>query len=108
MTLLSSDWQRACLASLVLLVLALLLVFKLHHGFEEGIGWYLVLLPGGILASLVTDSLLKGFPYGESVVFDVLLIGFNFSWYFVISYAVLKAFRSALKIKNRFFGPGDP
>jgi len=82
MKLLTLDWQRASLASLVLLALALLLVFKVPHGFEEGIGWYLCLLPGGFPASALSETLLKGFPKSESIVSYVLLICFNFGLVF--------------------------
>ncbi len=48
-----SDWNRACISAAVLLALAGLAVFKIPHGFEEGVGWYVCLLPGAIFAAAI-------------------------------------------------------
>ncbi len=88
-----SDWNRACISAAVLLALAGLAVFKIPHGFEEGVGWYLCLLPGAIFAAAISDLIQKVIPQSKSILFDTLLIGFNFLWYFVISYLPLKTYR---------------
>ena len=88
-----SDWNRACISAAVLLILAALAVFKIPHGFEEGVGWYVFLLPGAILAAAISDLTQRVIPQSKSIVFDTLLICFNFLWYFVISYVPLKTYR---------------
>jgi hypothetical protein len=49
-----SDWNRACISAAALLALAGLAVFKIPHGFEEGVGWYVGLLPGAIFAAAIS------------------------------------------------------
>ena len=88
-----SDWNRACISAAVLLTLAGLAVFKIPHGFEEGVGWYVCLLPGAIFAAAISDLTQRVIPQSKSIVFDTLLICFNFLWYFVISYLPLKTYR---------------
>jgi hypothetical protein len=75
-----SDWHRACISALVLLGVAWLAVFKIQHGFEEQVGWYLFLLPGAFVAAAVSDFIWKIIPRREPIVFDGLLICFNFLW----------------------------
>jgi hypothetical protein len=93
MKLHSSDRNRACLSAAVLLALAWLAVFKIPHGFEEGVGWYVCLLPGAIFAAAISDLTQRVIPQSKSIVFHTLLICFNFLWYFVISYLPLKTYR---------------
>jgi hypothetical protein len=88
-----SDWTRACLAASVLLGLAAFAVLGLHHGFEEQVGWYVGLLPGAFFAAAFSDLAEKTIPRGNSIVFWVLLVCFNFLWYFIISYAAIKTYR---------------
>ena len=98
-----SDWNRACISAAVLLALAALAVFKIPHGFEEGVGWYLCLLPGAIFAAAISDLIQNVIPQSKSIVFDTLLISFNFLWYFVISHLPLKTYRfisATLRIKK--------
>jgi hypothetical protein len=77
----------------VLLALAGLAVFKIPHGFEEGVGWYVSLLPGAIFAAAISDLIQKVIPQSKCIVFDILLICFNFLWSFAISYLPLKTYR---------------
>ena len=88
-----SDWKRAGLLASILLGPALFGAFGVQHGFEEGVAWYLMLLPASIVAAPISDAFNKAPTRQESVVFWVLLVCFNFFWYFGISYAVLKAYR---------------
>ena len=89
-----SDSGRAVLVAAVLLALAANAVFGFQHGFEEQVGWYLVLLPGAVVAAAVTDFIKKTIPAGaERIVFRGLLIATNFVWYFGISLAAIKAYR---------------
>jgi len=88
-----SDWTRACLAAPVLLGLASLIVFEIPHGFEEQVGWYMVLLPGAFIAAPFSDTIARVFPHGESIVFLVVLACFNFVWYFVLSYTAILVYR---------------
>jgi bacteriorhodopsin len=88
-----SDRSWACIAGLGLLGLASFAVFGFQHGFEGQIAWYFTLLPGSIVAVLISDLFNKSATRGESVLFWALFICFNFLWYFGISYAVIKAYR---------------
>jgi hypothetical protein len=83
----------SCVAALVLLGLAGFAVFKVPHGFEEQVGWYLLLLPGTIFAAAISELLGKIVPREQSLLFRGLLVGFNFVWYFVITYAAIRTYR---------------
>jgi len=88
-----SDWSRCCLAAAVLLGVAAIAVFKIPHGFEEQVGWYLVLLPGAFFAAAISDLVTRIIPRDNSFVFDGLLVCFNFFWYFLICFAGMKVYR---------------
>ena len=77
----------------VLLSLAAYAVFGFQHGFEEQVGWYVILLPAAIVATAVSDIIKKAFPGVESFAFWVLLVCLNFLWYFGISLVAVKVHR---------------
>ena len=81
------------MAASVLLGLAALAVFEIPHGFEEQVGWYLGLLPGGFFAAAFSDLVESVIPRGKSIMYWGLLFCLNFLWYFVISYAAIKVYR---------------
>jgi len=75
--------------------MALIVVFVIHPGGFEGQGaWFLLLLPASIPTALLSDFVYKSAPSRDNVVYWVLLISFNFGWYWGISYAVIKIFRA--------------
>jgi len=75
--------------------MALFVVFVIHPGGFEGQGaWFLLLLPGSIPTALLSDFVYKSAPSRDNVVYWVLLISFNFGWYWGISSAVIKIFRA--------------
>jgi hypothetical protein len=88
-----SDWSRSCFAAAVLLGLAALAVFKIPHGFEEQVGWYLILLPGAFFAAAISDFIARIIPRDDSFVFGGLLVCFNFIWYLLICFACIKVYR---------------
>jgi hypothetical protein len=88
-----SDWSRSCLAAAALLGLAALAVFKIPHGFEEQVGWYLILLPGAFFAAAISDSIARIIPRDNSFVFGGLLVCFNFIWYLLICFTGIKVYR---------------
>ena len=88
-----SDWGRSCVAAAGLLGVAALAVFKIPHGFEEGVGWYLILLPGAFFAAGLSDFLARGIPRANSLVFGSLVVCFNFIWYFLLCFIFLKVYR---------------
>lgn len=88
-----SDWSRACLAAAVLLGVAALAVFKIPHGFEEGVAWYLILLPGAFFAAALSGFIAWIIPGDHSFVFGGLVVCFNFIWYFLICFACIKVYR---------------
>jgi hypothetical protein len=76
---------------------ALLVVFVINPGgFEGQVGWFLFLLPGSFPAALVGDLIYKLVPNAESpkTMLIVLIVGFSFGWYWLISYGVIKIFRA--------------
>src|SRR5258708_32819515 len=88
-----SDWSRSCIAAAGLLGLAALAVFGFSHGFEEQVGWYLILLPGAFFAAAISDFITRIAPRDNSFVFYGLLVCFNFIWYFLICFIGVKIYR---------------
>jgi hypothetical protein len=89
-----SDWKWAFIPAICLLGIALFVVFVIHPGGFEGQGvWYLLLLPGSLPALVLSDYVYKLAPSVEPVINCVLIIGFNFGWYWGISHATIKVFR---------------
>lgn len=93
MTLNLSDTGRAGLVGTSLLVIAAYAVFGFQHGFEEQVAWYLVLLPGAIIAAAIVDTVRHTVPSVERVAFWGLLFGLNFLWYFGICFVAIKVYR---------------
>jgi hypothetical protein len=86
-----SDWKLACLAGIILLILAAFAVFVIHPGgFEGQIGWAFGLLPGAMLGAYLGDLIYKSHPALEPIVFWTLIIAGSFLWYFSISYLTIK------------------
>lgn len=77
------------MAALVLFALAGYALF----GFQHGFAWYVPLFPGAIVAARVSDVIQKAIPHAEEVTFWVLFGCLNFFWYFIISFALIKAYR---------------
>lgn len=88
-----SDSGRAGFVGSALFAIAAYAVFGFQHGFEEQVGWYLILLPGAIVAAGISDLIQKLIPGAKSVAFWGLLICLNFLWYFGISLVAIKAYR---------------
>ena len=94
MKLQMSDWKWASIAAIALTALATAVVFGIRPGgFEGQMAWYFMLLPASIVAEPISDVFNKASTREESVVFWVLLVCFNFLWYFGISYTIIKAYR---------------
>jgi hypothetical protein len=90
-----ADWKWACIYSSCLLGVAAFVVFVIRPGgFEGQIGWSFFLLPGFIPAALLAVLVFKLGPSAQGVAYWVLFIGFNFGWYWGISYAIIKIFRA--------------
>jgi hypothetical protein len=90
-----SDWKWACISAVVLLGMALFVVFVVHPGgFEGQLVWYFSMLPGSVPAQLLSDPIYRLAPNAEPVISWLLIIGFNFAWYWGISYACIKVFRA--------------
>ena len=88
-----SDWSKSCVVAAGLLGLAAHAVFRIPHGFEEQVGWYLILLPGAFFAAAISDLLARIVPRDASFVFYGLLVCFNFIWYFLICLIGIKIYR---------------
>jgi hypothetical protein len=55
------------------------------------------LLPGSIPASLLSDGVYKQAPSVEPAIYWTLAIIFNYAWYWVIGYFMIKIFRAATR-----------
>jgi len=85
--------------------MALFVVFVIHPGgFEGQSAWFLLLLPGSLLASVLSDVVYKLSPSAEPVIYWALNISFNFGWYWGISFATIKIFRSLGVTTKRWEG----
>ncbi len=73
--------------------MASFVVFVIHPGgFEGQLGWFFLLLPGSIPASVLSDGVYKLAPNVGPVIYWTLIISLNFGWYWGISYAMIKIF----------------
>jgi hypothetical protein len=96
-----SDAKWALIAAVCLLAVALFVVFVINPGgFEGQMGWAFLLLPGLFPASWLAD-LVHEFspgahlaPSAESLSIWAVIVGFNFAWYWVLSFAAIKVFRA--------------
>lgn len=76
--------------------MAAFVVFGIHPGGFEGQGvWFLLLLPGVLLAWPLSDAAYKLAPGAEPFAYWTLLVSFNFAWYWGISFILIKGFRRA-------------
>jgi hypothetical protein len=93
-----SDRKWACIAAVCLLGVALFVVFVINPGgFEGQVGWFLFFLPGTFPAYMFLGLVHKLAPNAElppKWMLMVLIVGFNFGWYWLISYGVIKIFRA--------------
>ena len=89
------DWTWACIPGRCLFGIAAFIIFVIRPGgFEEQIIWFLALLPGLIPTAFLSDLVYKMAPSAGRVVYWVLFATFNFGWYWGISCAVIKIFRT--------------
>jgi hypothetical protein len=80
-------------------------VFVIHPGgFEGQVGWFLLLLPGSLLASVLSDFVYKLSPSVEPVIYWALIVSFSFGWYWGISYTTIKIFRALGVTTKRWEG----
>jgi len=86
-----SDGKLACVAAACLIAIAAFVLFVIHPGgFETGIGWLLILLPGAFVGYPLSDHLYRLAPHAAPIVFWALIVGISFLWYWGISYAIIK------------------
>ncbi len=73
----------------------MLVVFVMHPAGTEGhVRWFYLSLPGSIPALLLSDLVYNAGPRAEPVIEWVLIICFNFGWYWAFSYAVIMIIRA--------------
>jgi len=96
-----SDNGYAAFFGAVLLAIAAYAVFGFQHGFEEQVGWWITLLPAGIVAAAISDIIEKIVPGVKSYAFWGSLVCLNFLWYFGIALAAIKAYRFISNVSNR-------
>jgi len=81
------------MAAICLSGTAMFVVFVIHPGGFEGQGvWFFLLLPASLPAEAISELVYKLAPSVEPVINWMLIITFNFGWYWGISYA--KIFRA--------------
>jgi hypothetical protein len=89
--------RKACLTGIAAFVL-----FVIHPGgFETGIGWFLVLLPGTFAGYGLSDHLHRIAPHVEPIVFWTPIVGISFLWYWGISYGMIKLVRAVVHVLKR-------
>lgn len=88
-----SDCIRAALTAVALLGITSLAVFAIPHGFEEGIGWFVFLLPGVWIAGPISNAMRIANPAVENFIFRTLLFVISFAWYFAICFMGFKMYR---------------
>jgi hypothetical protein len=95
MSLHISDSKLACFAATSLTGLAVLVVFGFNPGgFETQGAWFLVLLPAVLAVYPLLDLIDKVAPHAERVVFWTSIVSFNFFWYWIVSYGVIRLLRA--------------
>jgi hypothetical protein len=93
-----SEWEWACIRAICMLGMAAFVVFGIHPGgFEGQVGWFFLLLPGAVPASLLSDRVHKLSPSAEPVIYWALIIILNYSWYWGISHTMIKIFRAVAR-----------
>jgi hypothetical protein len=91
-----ANWKWACIPGAILTGLAMLVVFGFHPGGFESQGmWLFVLLPGTLAVYPLSDLSYRLAPHAEPAIFWMLVFGFNFIWYWGISFIVVKTLRTA-------------
>ena len=85
------DGKRACIAAAVLTGFAAAIVFGIHPGgFEGQVAWLFALLPATLAVYPFSDYVYQEAPQVERGAFRILVVTFNFVWYWGVSYAVIK------------------
>jgi hypothetical protein len=89
-----TDRTCALIAASGLLATAAFVILVIHPGgFEGQIGWAFALMPGSIVGLSLAERVFKAsIPAGRAALWSSLF-GVSFLWYFVISYAAIKACR---------------
>jgi len=100
MRLSASDFIHACVVGAGLIAVAFFACVALPHGFEGGIGWGLILLPGLAVAALISDPISRLTPIVGSIVYWFLLFFLNFGLYTGISFLTIKAYRLSSKLSK--------
>jgi hypothetical protein len=88
-----SDSILAGLLAAALMGIAAVVVFGIQHGFEAGIGWFVFLFPGVLIAGPVSDHLKIGNPAVEKFTFRSLLFAISFLFYFAICFLSVRVYR---------------
>jgi len=86
-----SDRKWACIGAAALTGLAAAIVFGIHPGgFEGQVAWLFALLPATLAVHPFSDCVYMVAPHVERGAFWILVITFNFAWYWGVSYGRIK------------------
>jgi hypothetical protein len=102
-----SDWKYASVAALVLICATAYVIFAIHpFGFEEQIGWYYILLPGGFVYAANAADLDKIAPaLLHNSLMAVVIFGVSLLWYFALCDGAIVIYRLLV---SRFKNQRDP
>jgi hypothetical protein len=101
----ASHAKLSAIAALILLGVAGGLVATVRvfpDGFEAQAVWFVTLLPGALPAYAISDLLYRLAPRASDAGFWIVLATFSFLWYWLLSYVLLRFFRSRFKPWNGF------
>jgi hypothetical protein len=87
------DDLRAVLTAIVLLALAAFIALWVHPDQHGQATWFFALLPGAYAAPAFLDIEWKLFHRAGPEVMWTTVMLFSLVWYFVVGYAVVKAYR---------------
>jgi hypothetical protein len=90
-----ADWKRAVPIALILLGVATFVIFVIRPGgFESQLAWFFGLLPGALLGEYLGSHVSRLAPDLDRVAQWGSIFGLSFLWYFLISYGLIKIYRS--------------
>jgi hypothetical protein len=86
-----SDAKLAFVLALVVLGLVGGFLYFVHPGgFQEQGVWFVVLLPGALVAISLGDSVEKLLPHLGEIFFWTTLLSMSLAWYWMITYGLVK------------------
>ena len=89
-----SDELRALVLAIALLAIAVVIAFGIRPDPQGHARWFFVVLPGAFAAPAFLDVEWKVFHHAGPAVAWSTEILFSYVWYFVVSYVLVKGYRT--------------